>query len=52
MADFLEIAQNTGTAHAWRDFEIAAEGPPWLPPDDPVAPELAVQPLTEEVKSQ
>ena len=51
-ADFLEIAQNTGTARAWRDFDSAAEGPPWLPPDDPVALELGVQPLTDLVKSK
>ncbi len=51
-ADFLEIAQNTGTARAWREFDSAAEGPPWLPPGDPVALELGVQLLTDEVKNQ
>jgi DNA-binding transcriptional LysR family regulator len=39
-ADFLEAAQDTGTARSWRDFDSAVEGPAWLPPDDPVAAEL------------
>jgi hypothetical protein len=42
--DFLEIAQNTGTARAWRDFDPGSESPPWLPLDDPVAQELGIEP--------
>jgi DNA-binding transcriptional LysR family regulator len=42
-ADFLEIAQDTGTACAWRDFDFVQEIRPWLPPDDPVAAELGVE---------
>ena len=41
-ADFLEIAQDTGTARAWRDFDVGSQGQPWLPPDDPVALELGL----------
>jgi DNA-binding transcriptional LysR family regulator len=41
--DFLEIAQDTGTARAWRDFDIVEESPPWLPLDDPVAQELGIE---------
>ena len=50
-ADFLEIAQDTGTARAWRDFDIGSPGPPWLPPDDPVALELGLQPLVNQIKA-
>jgi DNA-binding transcriptional LysR family regulator len=50
-ADFLEIAQDTGTARAWRDFDIGSQGQPWLPLDDPVALELGLQPLANEVKA-
>jgi hypothetical protein len=42
--DFLEIAQDTGTARGWRDFDIVSESPPWLPLDDPVALELGIEP--------
>jgi DNA-binding transcriptional LysR family regulator len=42
-ADFLEIAQDTGTAHAWRDFDPDSQARSWLPPDDPVAGELGLQ---------
>ena len=41
--DLLEIAQDTGTVRAWRDFEFVSESPPWLPPDDPVAQELGFE---------
>ncbi|HXW34727.1 MAG TPA: LysR family transcriptional regulator [Acidimicrobiales bacterium] len=42
-ADFLEIAQETGTSRDWRDFDLLQGAPPWLPPDDPVAAELGFQ---------
>jgi DNA-binding transcriptional LysR family regulator len=42
-SDFLEIAQDTGTARAWRDFDSTSESPPWLPLDDPVALELGIE---------
>ncbi len=42
--DFLEIAEDTGTARAWRNFDIVSESPPWLPLDDPVAQELGIEP--------
>lgn len=48
-ADFLEIAQDTGTEHAWRDFDVVSKGHPWLPPDDPVALELGIEQLIDEV---
>ncbi len=47
-ADFLEVAQDTGTARAWRDFDLVQQARPWLPPDDPVAAELGFQPPTGE----
>jgi DNA-binding transcriptional LysR family regulator len=49
-ADFLEIAQDTGTARAWRDFDRIQRAPPWLPPDDPVAAELGFQPPSDRVR--
>jgi DNA-binding transcriptional LysR family regulator len=39
-ADFLEVAHETGSARAWREFQDLPGGPPWLPPNDPVAAEL------------
>ena len=48
-ADFLEIAQDTGTARAWRDFEPAQRTRPWLPSDDPVAAELGFHSLIDNV---
>jgi DNA-binding transcriptional LysR family regulator len=42
-ADFLEIAQDTGTARAWRDFDPDLYARSWLPPDDPLAAELGFQ---------
>jgi DNA-binding transcriptional LysR family regulator len=42
-ADFLEIAQDTGSARAWREFDLHQRGRPWLPPDDPVAGELGLE---------
>jgi DNA-binding transcriptional LysR family regulator len=39
-ADFLEIAHETGSARAWREFEDFPGAPAWLPPNDPVAAEL------------
>jgi hypothetical protein len=50
-ADFLEVAQDTGTARAWRDFDIGSQGQPWLPPDDPVALELGLQPPVHGIKA-
>ena len=41
--DFLEIAQDTGTARAWREFDIVGDSPLWLPLDDPVARELGIE---------
>ena len=50
-ADFLETAQNTGTTRGWRDFDMVAEGRPWLPAEDPVADELGFQSLTDKVRA-
>jgi DNA-binding transcriptional LysR family regulator len=48
-ADFLEIAQDTGTALSWRDFDPVLQARSWLPPDDPVAGELGFQSQIEKV---
>ena len=42
-ADFLEIAQDTGTARAGGEFDIVGDSPLWLPLDDPVAQELGIE---------
>jgi hypothetical protein len=48
-ADFLEIAQDTGTARAWRTFAPDLQAQAWLPPDDPVAAELGFQSRIDKV---
>jgi DNA-binding transcriptional LysR family regulator len=48
-ADFLEIAQETGTDRSWRDFDLVQRAPPWLPLDDPVAAELGFQSQIDKV---
>ena len=50
-ADFLEIAQDTGTVRGWRDFDPES-APPWLPSDDPVAAELGFEARFEKVGGQ
>src|SRR5580658_2072303 len=48
-ADFLEIAQDTGTARSWRDFDLVQRARSWLPADDPVAAELGFQSRIDKV---
>jgi DNA-binding transcriptional LysR family regulator len=51
-ADFLEVAQDTGTVRGWREFENWEGARPWLPPDDPVAQELGFEPQMDKAGSR
>jgi len=45
ISEFLELAHDTASAHAWREFDERSDRP-WLPMDDPVGQELGLTPPT------
>jgi hypothetical protein len=51
-SDFLEVAHDTATARAWREFDPGERTRAWLPPDDPVALELGLEFLADYVGSR